>query len=247
MSKESFIYGINSVTEALEYESERIVKIFFVENQKNNRVKSIIRQSNKKNILSEEVTKEFLQNLLSTSKNQGIAATLIQKDYFDAKTALHYLKNIESPLVLILDDLDDPRNIGACYRTANAVGVDMVVVSKNRISLNSPVISKVSSGAFELTNTAIVSNIAQFIGKLKKNGFWIYGSSDTANKDYTEIDYESSTVIVIGSEGKGMRDLTAKKCDHTIRIPMKGQVESLNVSVACGVVLYEVLRQRDSF
>jgi len=247
MSKESFIYGINSVAEALEYESERIVKIFFVENQKNNRVKSIIRQSNKKNILSEEVTKEFLQNLLSTSKNQGIAATLIQKDYFDAKTALHYLKNIESPLVLILDDLDDPRNIGACYRTANAVGVDMVVVSKNRISLNSPVISKVSSGAFELTNTAIVSNIAQFIGKLKKNGFWIYGSSDTANKNYTEIDYESSTVIVIGSEGKGMRDLTAKKCDHTIRIPMKGQVESLNVSVACGVVLYEVLRQRDSF
>ena len=247
MSKESFIYGINSVAEALEYESERIVKIFFVENQKNNRVKSIIRQSNKKNILSEEVTKEFLQNLLSTSKNQGIAATLIQKDYFDAKTALHYLKNIESPLVLILDDLDDPRNIGACYRTANAVGVDMVVVSKNRISLNSPVISKVSSGVFELTNTAIVSNIAQFIGKLKKNGFWIYGSSDTANKDYTEIDYESSTVIVIGSEGKGMRDLTAKKCDHTIRIPMKGQVESLNVSVACGVVLYEVLRQRDSF
>ena len=247
MSKESFIYGINSVAEALEYESERIVKIFFVENQKNNRVKSIIRQSNKKNILSEEVTKEFLQNLLSTSKNQGIAATLIQKDYFDAKTALHYLKNIESPLVLILDDLDDPRNIGACYRTANAVGVDMVVVSKNRISLNSPVISKVSSGAFELTNTAIVSNIAQFIGKLKKNGFWIYGSSDTANKDYTAIDYETSTVIVIGSEGKGMRDLTAKKCDHTIRIPMKGQVESLNVSVACGVVLYEVLRQRDSF
>ncbi|MDG2296650.1 MAG: 23S rRNA (guanosine(2251)-2'-O)-methyltransferase RlmB [Gammaproteobacteria bacterium] len=247
MSKESFIYGINSVAEALEYESERIVKIFFVENQTNNRVKSIIRQSNKKNILSEEVTKEFLQNLLSTSKNQGIAATLIQKDYFDAKTALHYLKNIESPLVLILDDLDDPRNIGACYRTANAVGVDMVVVSKNRISLNSPVISKVSSGAFELTNTAIVSNIAQFIGKLKKNGFWIYGSSDTANKDYTEIDYESSTVIVIGSEGKGMRDLTAKKCDHTIKIPMKGQVESLNVSVACGVVLYEVLRQRDSF
>ena len=157
------------------------------------------------------------------------------------------MKNIESPLVLILDDLDDPRNIGACYRTANAVGVDMVVVSKNRISLNSPVISKVSSGAFELTNTAIVSNIAQFIGKLKKNGFWIYGSSDTANKDYTEIDYESSTVIVIGSEGKGMRALTAKKCDHTIRIPMKGQVESLNVSVACGVVLYEVLRQRDSF
>jgi len=247
MIKESCIYGINSVAEALEYESERIVKIFFVENQKNNRVKSIIRQSNKKNILSEEVTKEFLENLLSTSKNQGIAATLIQKDYFDAKTALHYLKNIESPLVLILDDLDDPRNIGACYRTANAVGVDMVVVSKNRISLNSPVISKVSSGAFELTNTAIVSNIAQFIGKLKKNGFWIYGSSDTANKDYTEIDYESSTVIVIGSEGKGMRDLTAKKCDHTIRIPMKGQVESLNVSVACGVVLYEVLRQRDSF
>ena len=247
MSKESFIYGINSVAEALEYESERIVKIFFVENQKNNRVKSIIRQSNKKNILSEEVTKEFLERLLSTSKNQGIAATLKQKNYFDAKTAIHYLKDIESPLVLILDDLDDPRNIGACFRTANAVGVDMVVVSKNRISLNSPVISKVSSGASELTNTAIVSNIAQFISKLKENGFWIYGSSDTANKHYKRVDYKDSTAIVIGSEGKGMRDLTAKKCDHLIKIPMKGKVKSLNVSVACGVVLYEVLSQRDSF
>ncbi|SVB34041.1 uncharacterized protein METZ01_LOCUS186895 [marine metagenome] len=184
---------------------------------------------------------------MSTSKNQGIAATLKQRNYFDAKTSIHYLKNIESPLVLILDDLDDPRNIGACYRTANAVGVDMVVVSKNRISLNSPVISKVSSGASELTNTAIVSNIAQFINKLKKNGFWIYGSSDTANKDYKEVDYQDSTAIVIGSEGKGMRDLTAKKCDHLIRIPMKGKVESLNVSVACGIVLYEALSQRDSF
>ena len=247
MSKESFIYGINAVTEALEHQSERIVKIFFLENYKNNRVRSIIRQSNKKNILSEEVTKESLQNLVSTSKNQGIVATLKEKNYFDSKTALHYLENIKSPLVLILDDLDDPRNIGACYRTANAVGVDMVVISKNRISLNSPVISKVSSGASELTNTAIVSNIAQFIDKLKHNGFWIYGSSDTAKKDYREVDYQESTAIVIGSEGKGMRDLTAKRCDHVITIPMNGQVESLNVSVACGVVLYEVLRQRDSF
>ena len=247
MSKESFIYGINAVTEALEHQSERIVKIFFLENYKNNRVRSIIRQSNKKNILSEEVTKEFLQNLVSTSKNQGIVATLKEKNHFDSKTALHYLENVESPLVLILDDLDDPRNIGACYRTANAVGVDMIVISKNRISLNSPVISKVSSGASELTNTAIVSNISQFIDKLKQNGFWIYGSSDTAKKDYREVDYQESTAIVIGSEGKGMRKLTAKKCDHVITIPMNGKVESLNVSVACGVVLYEVLRQRDSF
>ena len=247
MSKESLIYGINAVTEALEHQSERIVKIFFLENYKNNRVRSIIRQSNKKNILSEEVTKEFLQNLVSTSKNQGIVATLKEKNHFDSKTALHYLENVESPLVLILDDLDDPRNIGACYRTANAVGVDMVVISKNRISLNSPVISKVSSGASELTNTAIVSNISQFIDKLKQNGFWIYGSSDTAKKDYREVDYQESTAIVIGSEGKGMRKLTAKKCDHVITIPMNGKVASLNVSVACGVVLYEVLRQRDSF
>tara|TARA_Y100000815_G_scaffold122400_1_gene110497 strand:+ start:56 stop:799 length:744 start_codon:yes stop_codon:yes gene_type:complete len=247
MSKESLIYGINAVTEALEHQSERIVKIFFLEDYKNNRVRSIIRQSNKKNILSEEVTKEFLQNLVSTSKNQGIVATLKEKNHFDSKTALHYLENVESPLVLILDDLDDPRNIGACYRTANAVGVDMVVISKNRISLNSPVISKVSSGASELTNTAIVSNISQFIDKLKQNGFWIYGSSDTAKKDYREVDYQESTAIVIGSEGKGMRKLTAKKCDHVITIPMNGKVESLNVSVACGVVLYEVLRQRDSF
>ena len=247
MSKEVTVYGYNSVETSVLKNPENIIELYIDESSSNKRIEKLIsgKAASRLNIL--KVSKRFLSQLLSTEKHQGIAAKIRIDDYFDLKSSIDYLSQTDGSLILILDDLDDPRNIGACYRTANAVGVDMVVVSKNRISLNSPVISKVSSGAFELTNTAIVSNIAQFIGKLKKNGFWIYGSSDTANKDYREIEYESSTVIVIGSEGKGMRDLTAKKCDDTIRIPMKGQVESLNVSVACGVVLYEVLRQRDSF
>ena len=149
-------------------------------------------------------------------------------------------------MVLILDDLDDPRNIGACLRTANACAVDMVVLSKNRVNIDSPVISKVSSGALQNTNIAVVSNISQFIDRIKEIGFWIYGTSDDSDVSYWEPSYIESSAIIVGSEGKGMRDLTKSKCDQLLSIPMSGDVTSLNVSVACGLVLYEVLRQRSA-
>ena len=147
---------------------------------------------------------------------------------------------------MILDDLDDPRNIGACLRTANATAVDMVVLSKNRVNIDSPVISKVSSGALQNTNIAVVSNISQFIDRIKEIGFWVYGTSDDSDVSYWEPSYIESSAIIVGSEGKGMRDLTKSKCDQLLSIPMSGDVKSLNVSVACGLVLYEVLRQRSA-
>jgi 23S rRNA (guanosine2251-2'-O)-methyltransferase len=192
------------------------------------------------------VSKEMLEEISSTKKNQGIVAEIYQRNLFDSKTAIAYLSDINDPVVLILDDLDDPRNIGACFRTANAVKVDMVVLSKNRVSLESPIISKVSSGASELTNTAIVSNLSQFIDRLKDIGFWICGTTGDSTTDFKTIDYTQSTAIIMGSEAKGMRRLTEKKCDHVVSIPINGEVDSLNVSVSCGVILYEVVRQRQS-
>ena len=246
MTKKVFIYGINPVLETLAHHSERISQIYYLEKNNNPRIKNIIKEANQKDLPVSHVSKEMLEEISSTKKNQGIVAEIYQRNLFDSKTAIAYLSDINDPVVLILDDLDDPRNIGACFRTANAVKVDMVVLSKNRVSLESPIISKVSSGASELTNTAIVSNISQFIDRLKDIGFWICGTSGDSEADFRTIDYTKSIAIIVGSEAKGMRRLTEKKCDHVVSIPINGEVDSLNVSVSCGVILYELVRQRQS-
>ena len=246
MTKKVFIYGINPIVEALKHHPQRISQIYYLEKTNNPRIKNIINKANEKDMLVSNASKELLEEISSTKKNQGIVAEIDQRNLFDSKTAISYLSDIDDPIVLILDDLDDPRNIGACFRTANAVKVDMVVLSKNRVSLESPIISKVSSGASELTNTAIVSNLSQFIDRLKDIGFWICGTSGDSEADFRTIDYTKSIAIIMGSEAKGMRRLTEKKCDHVVSIPINGEVDSLNVSVSCGVILYELVRQRQS-
>jgi 23S rRNA (guanosine2251-2'-O)-methyltransferase len=122
----------------------------------------------------------------------------------------------------------------------------MVVLSKNRVNMDSPVIGKVSSGALQKTNIAVVSNISQFIDRIKEIGFWVYGTSENSKVSYWEPNFSESTAIIVGSEGAGLRDLTKSQCDQLLSIPMAGVVSSLNVSVACGVMLYEVLRQRST-
>ena len=135
MGKRVFIYGINPVLEALTHHAERVSQIYFLEKTNNPRIKNIIKEANQKELRLSHVSKDVLEELSSTKKNQGIVAEIDQRNLFDSKTAIAYLSNINDPVVLILDDLDDPRNIGACFRTANAVKVDMVVLSKNRVSL----------------------------------------------------------------------------------------------------------------
>ena len=245
MANQSYIYGINTVLDTLKYNSELFIEIYLKENSDNKRFKEIILLATEKNIPLRNIPKSKLDKLASTAKNQGLAALIRHKDKYNSKSAIKYLNSLNNPLVLILDGLEDPRNIGACYRTANSSGVDMVVIPKNRVSLDSPVISKVSSGASELTNTAYISNLSSFIKDLKKIGIWVCGSSDTAMTNYNEIDFNQPIAIVIGSEGKGIRHLTEKNCDYLVSIPMRGQVDSLNVSVACGILLYEALRQRE--
>ena len=244
MSKTSYIYGINTILESLNYNSELFIEIYIKENSDNKRFKEIVALTEEKNVPLKKISKSRLDKMTATSKNQGLAALIKRKEKFNSKTAIKYLDTIRNPLILILDGLEDPRNIGACYRTANASGVDMVVIPKNRVNLDSPVLSKVSSGASELTNTAYISNLSNFIKALKKNGVWICGSSDSALTNYNEIDFNQPIAIIVGSEEKGIRYLTEKNCDYLVSIPMKGPVNSLNVSVACGILLYEAIRQR---
>ncbi len=150
------------------------------------------------------------------------------------------------PLILILDGLQDPRNVGACLRTANASGVDLIVTPRSRSVINTPVVSKASAGASVLVPIAEIPNLVRFMKELKQLGIWIFGTSNQADLNYWDADYTCPMAIIVGSEGKGMRALTTKHCDYLISIPMMGQIESLNVSVATGVFLYEVVRQRYS-
>ena len=244
MSKEVTVYGYNSVETSVLKNPESIIELYIDESSSNKRVEKLLSSKVASRLNIHKVDKHFLSDLLSTEKHQGIAAKIRIDDFFDLKSSIEYLSQNQGSLVLILDDLDDPRNIGACLRTANATAVDMVVLSKNRVNIDSPVVSKVSSGALQNTNIAIVSNISQFIDRIKEIGFWVYGTSDDSDVSYWEPSYIESSAIIVGSEGKGMRDLTKSKCDQLLSIPMSGDVKSLNVSVACGLVLYEALRQR---
>ena len=246
MSKEVTVYGYNSVETSVLKNPESIIELYIDESSSNKRVEKLLSSKVASRLNIHKVDKHFLSDLLSTEKHQGIAAKIRIDDFFDLKSSIEYLSQNQGSLVLILDDLDDPRNIGACLRTANATAVDMVVLSKNRVNIDSPVVSKVSSGALQNTNIAIVSNISQFIDRIKEIGFWVYGTSDDSDVSYWEPSYIESSAIIVGSEGKGMRDLTKSKCDQLLSIPMSGDVKSLNVSVACGLVLYEALRQRSA-
>jgi len=246
MSKEVTIYGFNSVETSVSKNPDSVIELYVDRSTSNKRIETLLSSSVASELNIKRVDRTFLSNLLSTEKHQGIAAKIVINEFFNLKTSIQFLSQKERSLVLILDDLDDPRNIGACLRTANAVDIDMVVLSKNRVNMDSPVIGKVSSGALQKTNIAVVSNISQFIDRIKEIGFWVYGASENSNVSYWEPNFIQSTAIIVGSEGTGLRDLTKSQCDQLLSIPMAGVVSSLNVSVACGVILYEVLRQRST-
>jgi len=160
------------------------------------------------------------------------------------KISLANQKKNKYPLILILDSIQDPRNLGAIIRTAECSGVDGIIITKhNSASINETVI-KTSAGAAEHSKICIVNNLVNVIKFLKENGFWVIGASLEESKDYSSLDYKLPAALIIGNEEKGIRRLTADNCDFLIKIPMKGKIQSLNVSVASGIILFEILRQR---
>ncbi|MCU0344023.1 MAG: 23S rRNA (guanosine(2251)-2'-O)-methyltransferase RlmB [Ignavibacterium sp.] len=148
------------------------------------------------------------------------------------------------PLLLILDSIQDTHNVGAILRSADCSGVDGIIITKNNSAPINETVVKTSAGASEHVKITLINNLAQTIDELKKKGFWVVGSYLEGAKDYTSVDYKMPIALIVGNEEKGIRKLTADKCDHLVRIPMKGKIQSLNVSVATGVLLFEILRQR---
>ncbi|MFQ5635723.1 MAG: 23S rRNA (guanosine(2251)-2'-O)-methyltransferase RlmB [Gammaproteobacteria bacterium] len=194
----------------------------------------------------ERVSAAELQARSGTDRHQGVAAIVRQRAPLHEAAAKDYVRGLTKPLLLVLDGIQDPRNYGACLRTADAARVDLVIVGRSRNVALTPVVSKVAAGAAGLQPVAEVANLARFMKFLAAEGVWLIGTDDGAAKSLYDADLTTSLALVLGAEGAGLRRLTGERCDELVHLPMLGVVESLNVSVAAGVCLYECLRQRRS-
>ncbi len=241
---ERVIYGINTVLQALERQPAKLLRIYLQEGMHGKRAGRLHEVLDQQRVRVERVPAEQLQQLTGTAKHQGVAAALADTGPLDDHQALALIETLQKPLILVLDSMEDPRNFGACLRTADAAGVDLVVVGRSRGVDITPVVSKVASGAAETQPVARVANLARFLRELQARNIWLVGTDEAGPLALFDADLTGPLAIVMGAEGTGLRRLTRDCCDALVRLPMRGTVASLNVSVAAGVVLYEALRQR---
>ena len=244
MAKKSheLIYGIHAVEAALRNQQENVLQVFVQQGRNDNRIKKLLSIAENSGIHVQAISNEKLKEKCPKARHQGVVAELRLSD--TNALSLDDILDKEQLLLLVLDEVQDPNNIGACLRTAEAAGVDLVVICKDRSAGITPVVRRAASGAAETLSVIQATNLARVLRTLKKRGIWLAGTSDTANESLYATDLTGPLALVMGSEGSGLRHLTSELCDYLISIPVAGQVESLNVSVATGVCLYEINRQR---
>jgi 23S rRNA (guanosine2251-2'-O)-methyltransferase len=241
----AIIEGKNPVIELLKA-GHPINKILIAVNIKpGDAVTEILRLARAKNIPVEHVARQIIDKQSTTGASQGVIAYAAIKEYvsLDDLLAISAEKN-EPQLYVILDGIEDPRNLGSILRTAYASGIHGVIIRERRAVGLTAVVAKASAGAMWYMPVATVSSIAQTIETLKKNNLWVIGIDRSAEAEYTQMDFRSPVAIVIGSEGKGLSELVRKKCDFMAHIPMRGEINSLNASVAAALVMYEAFKQR---
>ncbi len=241
---ERIIYGINTVLTALERRPAGLLRLYLQDGMQGKRLVRLQDALNQQSVRIERVSDAELQTLTGTHKHQGVAAAVLDNGPLDDHQALELIASLTDPLILVLDSMEDPRNFGACLRTADAAGVDLVVVGRSRGVEITPVVSKVASGAAETQTVARVANLARFLRALQELNVWLVGADASGPTAVFDANLTGSLAIVMGAEGKGLRRLTRECCDALVNLPMRGAAESLNVSVAAGVMLYEAVRQR---
>ncbi len=247
----NIIFGVLPVLEALRAENRRIEKIIVAEGAHEKRLAEILFLARKNGVPFQKTAKENFSKLVENGANhQGVTAYIASADYYPAEKLLgeiyQKLETGEKPLVVILDGVEDPRNLGAILRTVECAGADGVFIPERRAVGLTETVAKSSAGATEYVKVAKVTNLNRLIDELKEHNIWVVGTSSEAETDYTDWDWRVPCALILGGEGKGLHRLTAEKCDALVKIPMLGQIESLNVSVAAGVMLFEAIRQRVS-
>ena len=241
--QESKVEGRNAVLEA--FRSGRVVdKLFVLERCEDGPVRTILREAKKHDTMVRFVKKERLDQMSETGKHQGVIAVTAAYDYAEVEDILNKAREKgEAPFVVILDNIEDPHNLGAIIRTANLAGAHGVIIPKNRAVGLTATVARTSAGALNYTPMARVTNIARTIEELKKEGLW-FVCADMGGTSMYQLDLKGPMGLVIGNEGEGVSRVVKEKCDFVASIPMKGDIDSLNASVAAGVLAYEIVRQR---
>ncbi len=235
------IAGRNPVIEALK--SEKLIDTIYISGEGGS-LNLIRRLAKEKNIVVKDTQDKKLSSLCNNASHQGVVAVGAYSEYISVEELLEISrKKGTKPFIIICDEIEDPHNLGAIIRTAESAGADGIIIPKRHCASISPTVYKTSAGAVSWLPVAKVSNLASAIDFLKENNVWIYGT-DASGDDYTKTDFTGACAIVIGSEGFGMSRLVQKKCDFLVKLPMFGKITSLNASVAGGIFMYEVVRQR---
>ena len=248
MEKEEYndqVEGRNAVLELLE-SGRDINKILVANGEKHGSIHKILAIAKERKIIVTEMERNKLNQIAQTPNNQGVIAIVPPYDYCEVEDILEEAKRKdEMPFVLILDGIEDPHNLGSIIRTAETAGVHGIIIPKRRAASVNSTVSKVSAGAVEYMKIARVNNINETIRYLKEQDVWICGTDMDTNTIYTKQDYKMPIAIVIGSEGFGMSRLVKENCDFLVKIPMKGKITSLNASVSAGIIMYEVVKNRN--
>lgn len=239
------VEGRNPVIELLK-DGKDIEDLYLQKGLRGDKIKQIINLAEERGIEIVYLTKYKLDQKAVTESHQGVIALTSDIQTYGLKNTINYLSNLEkNPLVLILDHIQDPHNFGAIIRTAHAAGVDAIIYPKDRACGITTTVDKVSAGAIEHVRLVEVVNINRTIEVLKENYYWIAGADISAENKYYEQDFAGKFALVVGHEGSGLNRLTKEKCDFLIKIPMENKFSSLNVSVATGIILFEINRQRN--
>lgn len=242
---QDFIYGIHPIRMLLQREPERVLELIHAESREDKKLQEIISLAKTHSIAIHSKIKKDLDHQFPNTHHQGVVARIRPKDLYDENDLEALIEHQTlPPLFLILDGVQDPHNLGACLRTADAAGVTAVIIPKDRSCGVTPSVRKVSAGASESVPIVQVGNLARTLEKLKKLGVWLIGASAETKQSLFETDLKGPIAVVLGAEGTGLRHLTQEHCDILMHIPMVGMVESLNVSVAAGISLFEAFRQR---
>lgn len=241
--KDDVIVGRNPVSEAIR-SSRTIDRILVTKGAKTGAIVGILAKAKEKQIPIKEVDSKKLDFLAGNENHQGIIAMAAVKEYSSVEDIFALAeKRQEKPFIVVLDEIEDPHNLGAIIRTAECTGVHGIIIPKRRSATLSFAVGKASAGAVEYVPVARVTNIANTIDELKERGLWVFGA-DMNGTDYTECDFDGAVALVIGNEGKGIGRLVREKCDQIVSLPMKGKINSLNASVAAGVLMYAVSSKR---
>lgn len=240
------IYGLTPVLEALRARRRAIHKILVASGGRPSRLNELLETARRAGVAVEKRDRHALDELTGAANHQGVVALVAplnqQKAYVEAEAILDSLG--DPPLVVLLDGVEDPHNLGAILRTCECAGVDGVFIPEHRAAGLNETVAKTSAGAVEYVRVARVTNLVPLIDELKDRSLWVVGVEGGTGNVYSDFDMKIPLAVVLGSEGKGIRRLVREKCDAILSIPMRGRINSLNVSVAAGIVLFEIVRQR---